>query len=160
MAASPNQTKQNGRNQTRVSHSLAIKSMPLSLSVTLGQLVQTKPNKMAEIRREFLNPHPSTNTRMPLMAASSNQTKKMEEIRRGFSIRLPLQDCLSLSLGQLVQTKSNKIAEIRRGYPIPLPLQECISLVMAAIPNQTRQNSGNQTMVSHPFAITRMHLSR
>jgi hypothetical protein len=95
MAARPNQTKQNGRNQRRESHPLAIKSMPLSLS--LWQLVQTKPNKMAEIRRE---------------------------------------------------------------YPIPLPLQDCLSLVRAASPNQTKRNSGNQTRVSHPFAIARMPLSR
>jgi hypothetical protein len=54
MAASPNQTKQNGGNQKRESHPLAIKSIPLSLS--LWQIVQTKPNKIAEIRREYLIP--------------------------------------------------------------------------------------------------------
>jgi len=118
MAARPNQTKQNGRNQRRESHPLAIKSMPLSLS--LWQLVQTKPNKMAEIRLGFPFPLPLQNCLSLVMAASPNQTKqnKMAEIRRGFLIRPPLQECL---LWQLVQTKPCKLMEIRQGNLILLP---------------------------------------
>jgi hypothetical protein len=74
MAASPNQTKQNGGNQKRESHPLALKSMPLSLS--LWQLVQTKPNKMAEIRPGFPIPLPLQDCLSLVRAASPNQTKQ------------------------------------------------------------------------------------
>jgi hypothetical protein len=116
MAASPNQTKQNGRNQKRVYHPFSNTMMTLS---RYGSY--TKPNQ------------------------------------RKYPFPPALKACLSLSLWQLVQTKPNKMAEIRRGYLIPSPLK---ALVTAASPNQTKQNSGNQTRVSHPFVMPRMHLSR
>jgi hypothetical protein len=49
------------------------------------------------------------------------------------------------------------MAEIRKGNIITSSLK---ALVIAASPNQTKQNGGNQTRVSQPVAITRLPLSR
>jgi hypothetical protein len=57
----------------------------------------------------------------------------------------------------LLQTNSGRAFSLEEGgsaLPPPLqPLQACLSLVMAASPNQTKQNGGNQTRVSHPLAM-------
>ncbi len=70
IAASPNQTKQNGENQKRESHPLALKSMPLSL-VMAASPNQTKQN--GRNQKGYLIRSP---LKALVIAASPNQTKQ------------------------------------------------------------------------------------